>query len=134
MVFFYWGVDNRKQNVFEWNKRTILSKTLHLISVGVVICICYVLDSLLLGRLIFSDIPSMFHDADKNVNRKYIRHALILIFVSMDAYILLTPCIIFVSLNLSGVRINLSLIFSLILWCCKSIIRLSSQILVTYDM
>ena len=59
-----------------------------------------------------SDEPSTLLILDKNVTRKYIRHALNLIFVLMDVYLLLTSCITFASLYLSDVKVNLPLIFS----------------------
>ena len=60
------------------------------------------------------DVPLALLISDKNITRKYIRYALNLVFVLMDVYFLLTYCITFVSLHLSSVKVNLSLIFSLI--------------------
>ena len=79
-----------------------------------------------------SNVSSTFHISDRYITRKYIRHALNLIFVLMDMYVLLIPCITFVVLYLSGIRVKLSLSFNLILLRCKYLIRLSSKILVTY--
>lgn len=118
--------------MFAWDKIPILSIILHAVNIDVDNWICYVLHYYM-SSVILSDIPSTLHILDKKLNRKYIRHALNLVFVLMDMYILLTPFITLVSLNLSGVKTNLSLIFSLIRWWCKSLIRSSIQMLVTYD-
>ena len=44
---------------------------------------------------------------DWKIKRKYIRHDLNLAMYFFEVYVLLTPSIIYVSLNLSGVNINL---------------------------
>ena len=80
-----------------------------------------------------SDVPSALLISDQKVTRKYIWYALNLVFVLIDVYLLLISCITFLSLYLSDVKVNLSLIFSWILLCLRSLIRLSSHILVTND-
>ena len=68
----------------------------------------------------FSEVPSGLQSSERNVIRKYIRHALYCFLLVNDLYLLLTLCIMFVSLYLSGAKVNLSLILNLMLWCCKS--------------
>ena len=80
-----------------------------------------------------SDVPSGLQISEKNVIRKYIRHALYCFLLVNDLYLLLIFCIMFVSLYRSGAKVNSSRMFSLMRWCCKSWIRLFNQILVTYD-
>ena len=80
-----------------------------------------------------SEVPSGLQSSEKNVIRKYIRHALYFFLLVNDVYLLFTSCIMFVSLYLSGAKMNLSLMWSLIRWCCRSLIRLFSHRLVTYD-
>ena len=86
---------------------------------------------MLCNSIMLSEVPTGLQTLDKNVIRKYSQHSLYFFLVKIDVYLLLTSCITFVLLYLSGFKVNLSLILSLMRWCCRSLIRLSSQRLVT---
>lgn len=55
------------------------------------------LSSLFSISCMLREVPSTLYIFDRNINRKYIRHALSLVFDVMNVYVLLTPFITFVS-------------------------------------